>query len=545
MADQARIGQKRPRDDEPPLLTPVRTMLPVEGVQCVLHTSIPGQMFLATLSAIWFWCQDLGVLSLLAGNRTDLGFRDGKGGEARFDTITSMIFFRDNNILLCDSDNQRIRHVTRQGKVTTVLGSGWIGHSDGTGANCGLDSPFSLAVSSMGVVYVSDTGNHRICRIECEVEPGEPCEHGEWKLETVAGGDGHGHVDADFSEAKFWAPGQLALTDYDNTLAAIEPKNHSVRAIDMPHRVASTLDANAHHFKGVVRCGAHLVTCDIKRKRLVMLEDGRPPRKVADLAGCTLEHHSESLTLWPAPDGFSLILPPGYMARSEMLTYADPSGLCKNRDNRYLCGIDPLPRKIRCDLQQSWEAMFDACMEDPAAGDIVFTLPDGTRMAAHKLVVGARSEYFKKGFEFHPEQREFDIKYEAVTPAVFKALLRFLYTADVPRGDVSVFDLVRVADYYQVDLLVDHCIDVFRASLSPRNVVQRVIETHDFALEWHDSGLEAMQVHCWNFLKAHAREIKVTTLVAVVGFCVRFADRVFINRTFTRSPWRFFTCAQI
>ena len=521
MPDEARSGQKRPRDDEAPaLLTPVRTMLPIEGVQCVLHTSTVRRMFLATKTAIWFWCQDSDMLTLLAGHRTDIGFRDGRGAEARFDTITSMIFFRDNHILVCDSDNQRIRHVTRQGKVTTVLGSGWIGHSNGTGTDCGLDSPFSLAMTSMGVVYLSDTGNHRICRVDCEVEPGEPCEHGIWKLETVTGGDGHGHTDADFSEAKFWRPGQMAFIDTNNTLAVMEPKNRAVRALDLLLRVASTLDNSARHFEGLARCGENLVTCDVKRKSLMVLEDGKPPRKVADLAGCTLEHHLDPVTLWPAPDGFSLILPPGYMGRSEMLTYTDPCGLCKDRNNRYLCGLDPLPRKIRRDLQQSWAKLFEACMEDPAAGDVVFILPDGTRMGAHKLVVGARSEYFKKVFDFHPEQREFDIQHEAVTPAVFQALLRFFYTADVPQGDVSVFDLVLVADFYQVELLVDHCIEFFRASLSARNVVQRIIEIHDFARERPENGLEVMQVECWNFLRAHAREIKVTTLVVCWCFIV-------------------------
>jgi hypothetical protein len=44
--------RKRARRDGPPLITPVRTVLPVNGVQCVLHTTTPGQMFLATRSAI-------------------------------------------------------------------------------------------------------------------------------------------------------------------------------------------------------------------------------------------------------------------------------------------------------------------------------------------------------------------------------------------------------------------------------------------------------------------------------------------------------------
>ena len=103
-----------------------------------------------------------------------------------------------------------------------------------------------------------------------------------------------------------------------------------------------------------------------------------------------------------------------------------------------------------------------------------------------------------------------------------------MYTAEVPQGDVSVFDLVLVADFYQVELLVDHCIEFFRASLSARNVVQRIIEIHDFARERPENGLEVMQVECWNFLRAHGREIKVTTLVCCCCFCQVDVVSVFV-----------------
>ena len=90
-------------------------------------------------------------------------------------------------------------------RLTFINANGSVSHSWGTpGQDPGqLHRPGGLDASDDGTIAVADTGNHRICRIDCEVEPGEPCEHGIWKLETVTGGDGHGHTDADFSEAKF------------------------------------------------------------------------------------------------------------------------------------------------------------------------------------------------------------------------------------------------------------------------------------------------------------------------------------------------------
>ena len=48
------------------------------------------------------------------------------------------------------------------GVVTRLAGGGSAGHADGIGTVATFNGPSSLAVDTMGVVFVSDTGNRLV-----------------------------------------------------------------------------------------------------------------------------------------------------------------------------------------------------------------------------------------------------------------------------------------------------------------------------------------------------------------------------------------------
>ena len=71
------------------------------------------------------------------------------------------------NLYIADRDNNRIRRVSPAGIVTTIAGTGISGNTgDGLPATSAtLNAPSAVSVDSTGVVYITDTGNHRIRKI--------------------------------------------------------------------------------------------------------------------------------------------------------------------------------------------------------------------------------------------------------------------------------------------------------------------------------------------------------------------------------------------
>ena len=84
------------------------------------------------------------------------GYRDGPPGVAQFDDPTGLTIDGDGNLFVADTANARIRKVDPQGNVTTVAGSGVLGDIDGTGTTAQFGGPVGVAVDAQGNLYVAD-----------------------------------------------------------------------------------------------------------------------------------------------------------------------------------------------------------------------------------------------------------------------------------------------------------------------------------------------------------------------------------------------------
>ena len=105
-----------------------------------------------------------GVITTLAGGKT-AGYRDGAGMEASFSWPTGIAVDNNGNIYVCDSNNNKIRRITREGSTSTVAGTLLGGHSDGAGLRAGFNFPTGIALDRLGNIYVADSGNNRIRKI--------------------------------------------------------------------------------------------------------------------------------------------------------------------------------------------------------------------------------------------------------------------------------------------------------------------------------------------------------------------------------------------
>jgi sugar lactone lactonase YvrE len=120
-----------------------------------------------------------GTITTVAGAGSR-GF-SGDGGpatRARLNTPDGVAFDAAGNLFIADTLNHRIRKVNRAGTIVTVAGSGAIstvGHSTGGFGFSGdggpavyaqLSIPEGVAVDTRGNIYIADTGNDRIRKVD-------------------------------------------------------------------------------------------------------------------------------------------------------------------------------------------------------------------------------------------------------------------------------------------------------------------------------------------------------------------------------------------
>lgn len=106
-----------------------------------------------------------GKVSTLAGDGL-AGDRDGRGAAARFNGPIGVAVDGDGVVYVTDTYNDRIRRIAPNGDVTTIAGGSRAGKADGPAAQALFDLPTGLAVAANGDLYIADTGNHAIRKLD-------------------------------------------------------------------------------------------------------------------------------------------------------------------------------------------------------------------------------------------------------------------------------------------------------------------------------------------------------------------------------------------
>jgi len=97
------------------------------------------------------------------------GFRDGPVEDAVFNVPKDIKFDNDGNMFIADYGNHCIRMLSADGVVSTVAGQpGVAGYRDGGPIESQFKSPWGVAVSEQGEIYIADWGNARIRKLVIE-----------------------------------------------------------------------------------------------------------------------------------------------------------------------------------------------------------------------------------------------------------------------------------------------------------------------------------------------------------------------------------------
>ncbi len=107
-----------------------------------------------------------GIVSTLAGTPGIIGSKDGTGGAAQFNSPVGITVDGAGNLYVAESTNSTIRLITPAGVVTTWAGSALnVGSTDGPRLSARFTYPAALAIDGTINLYVADTGNFTIRKI--------------------------------------------------------------------------------------------------------------------------------------------------------------------------------------------------------------------------------------------------------------------------------------------------------------------------------------------------------------------------------------------
>jgi uncharacterized protein (TIGR03437 family) len=109
-----------------------------------------------------------GTISTVAGSGTaGFGGDGGAAGSAQLNLPFGVAVDAAGNLYIAEFANNRVRKVAANGTISTLAGNGINGYSGdgGQAASAMLNGPQSVAVDSLGNVFIADTANNRVRKV--------------------------------------------------------------------------------------------------------------------------------------------------------------------------------------------------------------------------------------------------------------------------------------------------------------------------------------------------------------------------------------------
>ncbi|QHT58928.1 hypothetical protein GXP70_02355 [Paenibacillus lycopersici] len=173
-----------------------------------------------------------GSISTVAGNG-NYGYAgdEGQAVEAELRSPAGVAIDSAGNLYIADKYNNRVRRVAPDGVITTIAGTGSSDYAgdNGPAVDAALSSPSGVAVDSAGNLYIADTSNHRIRKVDTT-----------GFITTVAGSDDSGYSGdgGPAVDARLYYPNAVAVDDAGNLYIA-DTYNNRIRKVDISGNIST------------------------------------------------------------------------------------------------------------------------------------------------------------------------------------------------------------------------------------------------------------------------------------------------------------------
>ncbi|MCU0849328.1 MAG: SMP-30/gluconolactonase/LRE family protein [Spirochaetes bacterium] len=197
------------------------------------------------------------------------GLVNGSSATAQFNSPDGVTIHPNGTIYIGDTGNNAIRMIDTAGTVSTMAGNVVPGFVDDQGSSARFNNPDGVAVDSAGNVYVADTGNNAIRKID-------PAGN----VTTVAGqGPGSpGSTDGALGAATFTNPTGITIDSTGTKLYVADEGSNKIREIDLVMSQVGTLAGSGAPGdtdgtgNGAVLDGPHAITFNASTGGLVFTD---------------------------------------------------------------------------------------------------------------------------------------------------------------------------------------------------------------------------------------------------------------------------------
>ncbi len=174
-----------------------------------------------------------GIISTIAGRGPTAVGDGGAAASSSLQTPSGAAVDASGNVYIADTSNHRIRRVDAvTGNISTFAGTGTVGNTgDGAAASSALlRSPRGVAADASGNVYIADTGNHRIRRVDAST--------GNIAAFAGTGSGGNTGDGAAATSATLNSPSGVAVDASGNVYIA-DTTNNRIRRVDTAGDIAA------------------------------------------------------------------------------------------------------------------------------------------------------------------------------------------------------------------------------------------------------------------------------------------------------------------